>query len=199
MPPKYAIAGGIDFYEELKLNIITPAAITNPKPHTEESIGHQNDNNGQECLLSKTPLTYGHITLPCAHTFNFLPLYNEILSQKTNPILLKNIYHVILNKNHIRCPYCRAIHADVLLPYIVGDKRVTGVNGPSTSCMPTPFKCEGVTRKMTGRGSKRHEVVTECGAVRDIYYCEMADESIFLCKRHRTQRQKHDAVSASKN
>jgi hypothetical protein len=174
MHPKYAIAGGIDFYEELK----TPLTAT------------VDDIEIKECLLSKMQLTYGHITLPCSHTFNFLPLYNEILSQKTNPAILKNIYHIKLNKNHIRCPYCREIHADVLLPYIVGDRRVIGVNGPSALCMIPPFKCQHVTKTMTGRGSKRHEVVTECNTCHDIYYCEVNDEPWFLCKRHRTHHKK---------
>lgn len=199
MPPKYYIAGGIDFYEELKStlkntaeNLITkPSAATDTEESTDHSIVEI-----KECLLSKTTLTDGHITLPCSHTFNFLPLYNEILSQKTNPLLLKNMYHVVLNKNHIRCPYCRAIHADVLLPYVVGDRRVTGVNGPSTMCMTSPVKCQHVTKKMTGRGIKRCEVITECDAVRDIYYCETNDESSFLCKRHRTQyRKMHDLAA----
>jgi hypothetical protein len=176
MPPKYAIAGGIDFYDELK------TAITKPVVETKES---------KECLLSKTELTYGHITLPCSHTFNFMPLYNEVLSQKTNPVLLKNIYHVKLNKNQIRCPYCRTIHADMLLPYIVGSKRVIGVNGPVTSCMTSSIKCQYVTKKMTGRGSKRHEVITECTTTRDIYYYETNDEMPhFLCKRHYVKEQK---------
>jgi len=189
MPPKYAIAGGLDFYDELKTSLTA-------KPSSSSSAAEQDGNTEtdeiKECLLSKTPLTYGHIILPCSHTFNFLPLYNEVLSQKTNPILLKNIYHVKLNKNHMRCPYCRAIHADVLLPYIVGDRRVIGVNGPSTLCMTSPFKCQHVTKKKMGRGSKSHEVATECNASHDIYYCEVNDDPRFLCKRHRTQQRKND-------
>lgn len=187
MPPKYTIAGGIDFYDELKTALMPKSCSgLNPNEQTDESASALAC-DVKECLLSKTGLTYGHIVLPCSHTFNFLPLYNEILSQKTNPVLLKNVYHVKLNKNHIRCPYCRAIHADVLLPYIVGDKRVIGVNGPSTLCMSQSVKCQHVIKKMSGRGTKRHEVATECNASRDIYYCDMNDDPMFLCKRHRTQ------------
>ena len=187
MPPKYDIAGGVDFYEELKM------ALTMANPNEQHHDATAVENEIKECLLSKTHLTYGHITLPCSHTFNFLPLYNEVLSQKTNPILLKNIYHIKLNKNHIRCPYCRAIHADVLLPYIVGDRRVTGVNGPSALCMKPLFKCQHVTKKMSGRGSKRHEVVMGCNnTCRDIYYCEVDDDPWFLCKRHRNQHRNTD-------
>ena len=182
MPPKYAIAGGVDFYEELK----TDLTANSNEQHDAVAV------EIKECLLSKRQLMYGNITLPCLHTFNFLPLYNEILSQKTNPVLLKNIYHIKLNKNHIRCPYCRAIHADVLLPYIVGERRVIGVNGPSALCMKPSFKCQHVTKKMAGRGSKMHEVVTECNACHDIYYYEVNDESWFLCKRHRNQHRNTD-------
>jgi len=189
MPPKYAIAGGIDFYDELKTAIMKPLSH-NHEPCNESAPTLETPAENKECLLSKTELTYGHITLPCSHTFNFLPLYNEVLSQKTNPIILKNIYHVKLNKNQIRCPYCRAIHADVLLPYIVGAKRVIGVNGPANLCMPSSVKCQHITKKMTGRGSKRHEVVTDCSTSRDIYYYETNDESRFLCKRHSVKDRK---------
>ena len=176
---KYDIEGGVDFYAELNKPVV-PVAI---------------DDEMQLCLLTKSPLTYGHITLPCKHVFNFLPLYNEVLSQKTNPELLKNVYHVRLNKNHMKCPYCRIIHADALLPYIVGDKRVNGVNGPAAICMPAPFKCQHTVSKTTGRGGKKQTTVIECAAVKNIYCtnCSHGDGSTaatttspvkFLCKKH---------------
>ena len=167
--PKYIIEGGINFYEELESATTT-------------------DDDTKSCLLTKTPLTYGHITLPCTHTFNFLPLYNEVLSQKTNPELLKNVYHIRMSKNHIKCPYCRTIHADSLLPYIMGpgNRRVTGVNGPVSLCMPTPFKCQHAVSKNSGRGKKKQLITVECTAIKNIYYCVNGGGEYvkFLCKKH---------------
>lgn len=206
--PKYIIEGGIDFYAELQQqkpqnhqsssNAVIDANDTN---NTNDGMV-DNENETKVCLLSKMPLEYGHIALPCNHVFNFMPLYNEVLSQKTNPELLKNVYHTKLSKNHIKCPYCRVIHANVLLPYIVGDKRVPGVNGPSTMCMDAPFKCQHsvmVSKTIGGGGGgggssrKKQSVLSECSAVKNIY-CQRSEddghghgehgEFKFLCKKH---------------
>lgn len=50
------------------------------------------------------PLTYNFIKLPCNHSFNYLPLYNELT--------LTNTY-----KRSIKCPYCRTLSSK-LIPYI---------------------------------------------------------------------------------
>lgn len=188
--PKYIIEGGIDFYEELNQPEPTPKSGASAGAGTDANDDND-DNDTKSCLLTKTPLTYGHITLPCTHTFNFLPLYNEVLSQKTNPELLKNVYHIRMSKNHIKCPYCRTIHADSLLPYIMGscNKRVTGVNGPVSLCMPTPFKCQHAVSKNSGRGKKKQLITVECTAIKNIYYCINGggvggEDAKFLCKKH---------------
>jgi len=177
--PNYIIEGGINFYEELE------SATTN-----KANDDNDGDDDTKSCLLTKMSLGYGHIRLPCTHTFNFLPLYNEVLSQKTNPELLKNVYHVRMSKNHIKCPYCRTIHADSLLPYIMGpgNRRVTGVNGPVSLCMPTPFKCQHAVSKSSGRGKNKQTVLVECAAIKNIYYCvnngNGGEDAKFLCKKH---------------
>ena len=203
--PKYIIEGGIDFYAELHQSQQKQKQDQKPQHHElSTSVVDANDgtvdNETKVCLLSKMPLEYGHITLPCNHVFNFMPLYNEVLSQKTNPELLKNVYHTKLSKNHIKCPYCRVIHANVLLPYIVGDKRVPGVNGPSTMCMDAPFKCQHsvmVSKSIGGGGCgssrKKQAILSECSAVKNIY-CQRSEEDghghgehgefKFLCKKH---------------
>ena len=178
--PKYIIEGGINFYEELHQPLSS----------------NENEADTKTCLLTKLPLTYGHITLPCMHTFNFLPLYNEALSQKTNPDLLKNAYHIIISKNHIKCPYCRTVHANSLLPYIVGsgNRRVAGVNGPAALCLPVPFKCQHAVTKLVGRGKNKQTVLIECAAIKNIYFCANSgtggdgnngsEDAKFLCKKH---------------
>ena len=45
------------------------------------------------CMISHEPLTYNSVTLSCKHSFNYLPLYNELC--------LHN------NKIFLLCPYCR--------------------------------------------------------------------------------------------
>ena len=180
--PKYIIEGGINFYEELN----QPA----PALAIESIINNDHDDaDSKFCLLTKNPLAYGHITLPCTHTFNFLPLYNEVLSQKTNPELLKNVYHIKISKNHLKCPYCRTVHSDSLLPYIMGagNKRVSGVNGPAALCMPTPFKCQHAVNKVAGRGKNKHTTTVECSAIKNIYFCgncNGGEDAKFLCKKH---------------
>lgn len=179
--PKYNIEGGINFYEELYQP--TPTQL-----NVDLNGGNECDVDTKMCLLTKLPLTYGHITLPCTHTFNFLPLYNEVLSQKTNPDLLKNVYHIVISKNHLKCPYCRTVHADSLLPYIMGpdSKRVTGVNGPVKLCMPTPFKCQHTSTKNVGRGKNKQSTSSECAAIKNIYYCANvgSEDATFFCKKH---------------
>lgn len=192
--PKYIIEGEIDFYAELHHQPKQQPCTTTITASVVDAVVDDDDHDHETklCLLSKLPLEYGHITLPCNHVFNFMPLYNEVLSQKTNPELLKNVYHTKISKNHIKCPYCRVIHANVLLPYIVGDARVSGVNGPSTMCMATPFKCQHsvMVSKSVGAGSrKKRAILSECSAVKNIY-CWRGDDGLseikFLCKKHTT-------------
>jgi hypothetical protein len=190
--PKYVIEGGIDFYAELNQppqssNDDTAAAAVNASGTTAMML--EPDDDTKVCLLSKMPLEYGHITLPCNHMFNFMPLYNEVLSQKTNPKLLNNVYHNRLSKSQVKCPYCRVVHDSALLPYIVGDKRVLGVNAPSTLCMDAPFKCQHsviVNKMVSGIDGKRKKqaILTECSAVKNIYCHRRDDVFMFLCKKH---------------
>ncbi len=103
-------------------------------------------------MLTGTNLTYNYITLPCGHTFNYLPLYNEVYSQKFNT----NKYsHSITNRlkiNQIKCPYCRSV-SDKLLPCIPiqGCKTVKGINSPTYWCMPSK-KCQWIMKSGKNKG-----------------------------------------------
>ena len=93
-----------------------------------------NINNTNPCLISKQPLTYNYVTLPCGHKFNYIPLLKEVITQKTtrNPL---NI--TFLNINQIQCPYCRTVH-NKLLPFIptsLYSKRIRGVTAPAIYCI----------------------------------------------------------------
>ena len=78
----YKIESNIDFYAELNKEL--------------------NDNNinseKQHCLLSNNILEDNYITLDCSHSFNYLPLYNEICEQK-------NMYFEFDDARRIHKPY----------------------------------------------------------------------------------------------
>ena len=114
----YIIEDDFDFYNELKAEEpAKPAAV---------------------CMISHEPLTYNAITLSCKHSFNYLPLYNELC-----------LYN---NKSHINCPYCRS-KADKLIPYIPlpNVKKIYGVNSPRKLCMPRP-RCSFLIKSGSCKG-----------------------------------------------
>ena len=76
------------------------------------------------CYISKEPLEHYNLKLPCSHTFNYLPLYNEVKVQKKNN-------YIRLKKHQMQCPYCRTIIPNIL-PYIKHEhvQRIIGVNSP---------------------------------------------------------------------
>ena len=113
---KYIIEDGIDFWDEIKKTDI--------------------ENYDNICLITKETLTLNNITLPCNHKFNYIPLFNETLTNK----LSKNKYYnnnLKLKKTQIICPYCRNI-IDGLMPYIpsLKDEKINNVNYPFKYCLP---------------------------------------------------------------
>lgn len=109
----YKIESNIDFYNELYNSL------------DKEDIDKDNNEN---CLITNQPLTEKYIKLCCGHTFNYLPLFNDIVAHK------KKFNHMesplnILSAKQIRCPYCRNVQ-HTLLPYYenFGIKKVHGVN-----------------------------------------------------------------------
>jgi len=115
---KYIIEGDIDFYSELN-NSGDINTIISPTENV--------------CLISKEGLNDNFITLPCKHTFNYIPLYKEVILQKISPNSLETSR---LSPHQIRCPYCRLI-VNTLLPYIplTNVEKITNVNYPSNKCM----------------------------------------------------------------
>ena len=131
----YIINGNIDFYAELMNDSVDDSADT--------------------CLLTGEKLTYNHIDLQCNHKFNYLPLYNEVISQK---ITKKNggmRDNVRLSVSQFKCPYCRTI-SNRLLPYIPEKDtkhKYIGVNYPEGLCMEHR-KCE----YLFASGKKKNEM-----------------------------------------
>jgi hypothetical protein len=110
---KYIIDGNIDFYKEL---------LNDDESKTDDNV----------CLLTGLPLIKNHIKLPCAHTFNYEALYNEVRNQKQF-----NEYNIhILQVYDIKCPYCRNVSHN-LLPYvpIIKKEKINGVNSPDKYTM----------------------------------------------------------------
>jgi hypothetical protein len=131
----YIINGNIDFYAELMNDSVDDSADT--------------------CLLTGEKLTYNHIDLQCNHKFNYLPLYNEVISQKITKKSggMRDI--VRLSLSQFKCPYCRTI-SNRLLPYIPEKDtkhRYTGVNYPEELCMQHR-KCE----YLFASGKKKNEM-----------------------------------------
>ena len=114
----FILQDNIDFYNELN------------------NIDSDNEDDENNCLLTKLPLDKNNIKLTCGHAFNFEPLFKEVCNQKCKSATL----HLEINKlayNEIKCPYCRQKH-DKLLPHVKLNSEMTyisGVNGPEHLCM----------------------------------------------------------------
>jgi hypothetical protein len=102
----YIIEDNYDFFKEL--NALTPDDVVDNK-----------------CMISHLPLSFNSVTLPCKHSFNYLPLYTELCLHNNN----KNIV----------CPYCREV-SQKFIPFIPlpNVKKRFGVNYPPKKCLPAP-------------------------------------------------------------
>jgi hypothetical protein len=103
---KYAIEGGIDFYEELY-----------------KSLDNEQNDNQDCCLITNLPLDNDFVKLECLHKFNYGPLFKELCKQKRNV----NDENYNITKMLIKCPYCRCLQSN-LLPPKEGFKLIYGVN-----------------------------------------------------------------------
>lgn len=182
----YILQDNIDFFSELNditnnnsgdicnsgdtvcLNRSDSALPSNTKTTAEtnpvsSSGGTTVNSQEQECLLTKEPLRPDHIKLECGHTFNYIPLFKEVIYQKCHKIDPKCVNNDIvgggigvvqgyknktyynnslsnettrLSTNEIKCPYCRTI-IKKLLPYYPYEnvKYIVGVNHPAELCM----------------------------------------------------------------
>ena len=157
-----------DFFNQLK-NMFT---------QSEDDDGINDVNKDNCCLLTKESLHSVHIKLVCGHEFNYVPLYREVIMQKTIG-LSPNGYYTShsLKRNEIKCPYCRNVQ-DKLLPYLEYDgvKKMVGVNYPaklsmtSQPCMYTYSANSASSKK--GKKSACKECALE-------YY-----NGTYVCKKH---------------
>jgi hypothetical protein len=81
-----------------------------------------------KCLISDEILVDKFVKLPCGHSFNYIPLYNDIKNHKTKFNHMESSSGR-LHAHEIRCPYCRSIHASLLPYYEEFDlEKIHGVN-----------------------------------------------------------------------
>lgn len=123
------VEGNINFYEELKKQLNNSKnEIKNETTVDEETnviIVTGDDNYTGRCLITNEKLKEGYVTMLCNHSFNYIPLFNDLLHHKKTLYLETQM----LKSNEIRCPYCRNKQS-VLLPYYecMGVPKITGIN-----------------------------------------------------------------------
>jgi len=177
----YKIEGDIDFFKELHgikntneyESTISTTMSMPMSTSVSISIDEMSDDN--KCLLTGDTLLPDHVKLECGHSFNYQPLFKEVLFQKCAVLpknmssfittsYVKNNYHkqeivshnynssinMETNKlqyNEVKCPYCRTV-TPFLLPYYPYPevKQVRYVNSPTNLCLPG-VKCEYFTKK----------------------------------------------------
>lgn len=106
---KYKIEGDINFFSELTKSLNNPISSLIPANSVVSNDSSPKDD--AKCLITGDPLGPYFVTLKCSHTFNYLPLYNELITQKC----VKNTLEVVrLGANQLKCPYCRTIQNGIL-------------------------------------------------------------------------------------
>ena len=177
----------IDFFSELSkiiqstnTNKNTNAPSTSEPSTSEPSTSEPSNiiistpSHDNICLISKEPLHPNHITLTCNHKFNYIPIYKEVIYQKTK---LNTLYEVTkLNSNQIKCPYCRSI-TDKLLPFIPypSIKLAKNIHSSGHDCIPTA-KCSHTIKKRNG------ESHCESKCSKNALYYET--ENLLFCPTH---------------
>ena len=119
----YIIEDNFDFFKELN-----------------EAVSNKTDMMNDKCMISHMPLSFNSVTLPCNHSFNYLPLYTELRLHNNN--------------KNIACPYCREV-SNKLIPFIPLPKiqKVFGVNYPASKCLPAP-ECSFILKMGQRKGQK---------------------------------------------
>ena len=132
--------GGIesDFFSQLKKMLSESRCHGGDNENNGDGDGDKiSENEENICLLTKEPLQPVHIILACGHKFNYVPIYREVIAQKTTGLSSGGYYNShSLKRNEIKCPYCRNIQ-DKLLPYLEFDgvKKMLSVNHPANLSM----------------------------------------------------------------
>ena len=176
----------IDFFSELSkiIKSTAPTAPTSdsdinaPEPSNLIISTSSSSSYDNICLISKEILHPNHITLVCNHKFNYIPIYKEVLYQKTK---FNTLYEVTkLNYNQIKCPYCRTI-TNKLLPFIPYPcvKLAKNIHSSDNNCIPVA-KCSHFIKKHNGDGDHNAHCNAKCNK-NALYY---ETENVLLCPTH---------------
>lgn len=118
-----------------------------------------NEKQHQRCLISNQILNDNAVTLICKHSFNYIPLFKEVLKQKQK---INRLEIQKLKKFQIKCPYCRNIQGNIL-PYnnnynnsICTDVKIIGVNWPPKYAIQ-PHRCKAIFKT----GKKKGEICNQ--------------------------------------
>lgn len=111
--------------------------------HISDSDTDELSSSQSHCLISHELFDHNVISLPCNHSFNFLPLYHELLRQnRRDP--------------NLHCPYCRTVHIQTVLPHVKLNRSMVyrqGINKPAEYCLPF-HSCDYVFSSGKRKGNK---------------------------------------------
>jgi hypothetical protein len=101
----------------IKINTKTKDAfdLFNSILNEDDDTSTSNTSCDELCYISGKPFDHSKTTLPCGHSFNYLPLINDLINfKKTHGY--QNAYSYGSNYKYFACPYCRK-SIDGTIPY----------------------------------------------------------------------------------
>ena len=144
----------------MQLNINESYDINNVSKMFYDMLNEDSDDDiNNICCITQESLNSNYIKLECNHTFNYMPIYNEIINQKK---MISSYNSIRLRVNQIQCPYCRNIQ-NKLLPLRGEVDKIYGVNYPDRYTMKLN-KCKYVYKS----GKKKNTI---CSNLCDMDYC----------------------------
>ena len=177
------IQNSIDFFSELS-KIIQSTSVSSSSSNESSNLVISSSSaplslpstHENICLISKEQLHPNHITLTCNHKFNYIPIYKEVLYQKTKS---NTMYEVTkLQPYQIKCPYCRTI-TNKLLPFIPypSIKRAKNIHSTGSDCLSAK-KCPYIIKTR----NTNNTTTTDLNCDKNALYYEA--ENLLLCPAH---------------
>jgi hypothetical protein len=182
----------IDFFSELsKIMQTTSSSSCSPYESSNIVISSSPPSNDENiCLISKENLHPNHITLKCNHKFNYMPIYKEVLYQKTKS---NTMYEVTkLQPYQIKCPYCRTI-TNKLLPFIPypSVKLAKNIHSTGSDCLSAK-KCSYIIKTRATNSS----TTCDSNCHKNALYYEA--ENLLLCPGHYKKHIAKSPIGATK-
>ena len=149
----------------------------NKQLYSESDISDdEKEDQANICYITGDTLQNDKIELLCKHKFNYLPLYCEIVRQKTITNALTNTK---LKVNELQCPYCRRIQKEIL-PFSSNYKLVYGVNYPEEYTMK-PNNCSYIFKSGIRKGKECRLGCYDMYCKNHIKYMNKVKNNIFRC------------------